>query len=84
MPGIALAPYLYLLVASLHVATSRLTQVVLAPTPRVNPSTTPMPKAYLCSSATPPGGGVHGISGYYAARTVLKREFGLAVPSLTP
>ena len=37
----------------------------------------PLPKVYLCSSATPPGGGVHGMSGYYAARTVLRREFGI-------
>jgi phytoene dehydrogenase-like protein len=59
-------------------------RALLGPTPRVNPWTTPMPQAYLCSSATPPGGGVHGMSGYYAARTVLKREFGLKVPSLAP
>jgi phytoene dehydrogenase-like protein len=59
-------------------------RAVLGPTPRVNPWTTPIPHAYLCSSATPPGGGVHGMSGYYAARTVLKREFGLKVPSLAP
>ncbi|MGV0992591.1 MAG: phytoene desaturase family protein [Mycobacterium sp.] len=59
-------------------------RALLGPTPRVNPWTTPIPKAYLCSSATPPGGGVHGMSGYHAARTVLKREFGLSVPSLTP
>ena len=59
-------------------------RAVLGPTPRVDPWTTPIPKAYLCSSATPPGGGVHGMSGYYAARTVLKREFGLGVPSLAP
>ena len=60
------------------------TRALLGPTPRVNPWSTPVPKAYLCSSATPPGGGVHGLSGYYAARTVLKREFGLSVPSLRP
>jgi phytoene dehydrogenase-like protein len=55
------------------------------PTPRLNPWSTPIPKAYLCSSATPPGGGVHGMSGYYAARTVLRREFGIKrVPALAP
>jgi phytoene dehydrogenase-like protein len=59
-------------------------RALLGPTPRVNPWSTPVPRAYLCSSATPPGGGVHGMSGYYAARTVLKREFGLGVPSLRP
>ena len=59
-------------------------RALLGPTPRLKPWTTPVPKAYLCSSATPPGGGVHGMSGYYAARTVLRQEFGLAVPSLRP
>lgn len=59
-------------------------RAIAGPTPRVNPWSTPVPKAYLCSSATPPGGGVHGMAGYYAARTVLKREFGLPVPSLRP
>ena len=59
-------------------------RALLGPTPRVNPWSTPLPKAYLCSSATPPGGGVHGLSGYYAARTVLRREFGLGVPALGP
>jgi phytoene dehydrogenase-like protein len=55
------------------------------PTPRLNPWSTPIHKAYLCSSATPPGGGVHGMAGYYAARTVLRREFGIkAMPKLSP
>ncbi|MEX2477281.1 MAG: NAD(P)/FAD-dependent oxidoreductase [Gracilimonas sp.] len=31
---------------------------------------------YICSSSTPPGGGVHGMSGYHAAQSVLKNEFG--------
>jgi phytoene dehydrogenase-like protein len=55
------------------------------PTPRLNPWTTPIKGVYLCSSATPPGGGVHGMSGYYAARTVLRREFGIKkLPNLSP
>ena len=55
------------------------------PTLRLNPWSTPIPKAYLCSSAAPPGGGVHGMAGYYAARTVLRREFGISVlPDLAP
>jgi phytoene dehydrogenase-like protein len=57
---------------------------ITGPTPRLNPWTTPIPHAYLCSSATPPGGGVHGMAGYYAARTVLRREFGLGMPPLAP
>lgn len=55
------------------------------PTLRLNPWSTPIPRAYLCSSAAPPGGGVHGMAGYYAARTVLRREFGIKeLPDLTP
>ncbi|MCG7582982.1 NAD(P)/FAD-dependent oxidoreductase [Mycolicibacterium sp. OfavD-34-C] len=53
------------------------------PALRRNPWSTPIPGAYLCSSATPPGGGVHGMAGYYAARTVLRKEFGIReLPSL--
>lgn len=66
------------------VGATSVTRALLGPTPRVNPWATSIPKVYLCSSATPPGGGVHGMNGYYAARTVLRREFGLAVPSLQP
>lgn len=55
------------------------------PTVQWNPWATPIPRAYLCSSATPPGGGVHGMAGLYAARTVLRREFGLeSIPDLAP
>jgi phytoene dehydrogenase-like protein len=58
---------------------------IVGPTLRLNPWTTPIPQAYLCSSATPPGTGVHGMCGYYAARTVLRREFGIkTLPSLSP
>ena len=60
-------------------------RAIAGPTPRINPWATPIPGVYLCSAATPPGAGVHGMSGYYAARTVLKREFGIReLPSLAP
>ena len=48
-----------------------------------NPYTTPDPSVYLCSSATPPGPGVHGMCGYHAARAALRRRFGVHLP-LTP
>ena len=42
---------------------------VLAP----DPYATPDRSLYLCSAATPPGGGVHGMCGYHAARSALRR-----------
>jgi phytoene dehydrogenase-like protein len=60
-------------------------RAIAGPTPRLNPWRTPIPKVYLCSAATPPGGGVHGMAGYYAARTLLRREFGITgMPTMTP
>jgi phytoene dehydrogenase-like protein len=52
-------------------------RALAGPTPRLNPWAAPLPGVYLCSSATPPGPGVHGMAGYYAARTLLHREFGI-------
>jgi phytoene dehydrogenase-like protein len=46
-------------------------QLFARPTLRVNPYTTPNPRLFICSSATPPGGGVHGMCGYWAARAAL-------------
>jgi phytoene dehydrogenase-like protein len=46
-------------------------QLFSRPVLRLNPYTTPAPGLYLCSSATPPGGGVHGMCGYHAARAAL-------------
>jgi phytoene dehydrogenase-like protein len=50
---------------------STLRQTFFRPTPRWNPYRTALPGVYLCSSSTPPGGGVHGMCGDWAARTVL-------------
>jgi phytoene dehydrogenase-like protein len=48
-----------------------ITQFFTRPVARWVPYSTPTPGIYLCSSSTPPGGGVHGMCGYYAARAVL-------------
>jgi phytoene dehydrogenase-like protein len=49
-----------------------LRQTVGRPALRWNPYRTPLPGVYLCSGSTPPGGGVHGMCGYWAARTALR------------
>lgn len=48
-----------------------LLQVLARPFPKRDPYATPIPGVYLCSSSTPPGGGVHGMCGYHAARSAL-------------
>jgi phytoene dehydrogenase-like protein len=48
-------------------------QLLFRPTPWMPPYTTPNPSLYICSAATPPGGGVHGMCGWHAAGTVLRR-----------
>lgn len=62
-----------------------LAQALLRPVPQVDPHRTPLRGVYLCSASTPPGPGVHGMSGYLAARSALRREFGIRdLPSLAP
>lgn len=56
-----------------------LTQTLVRPASPVHPYRVPGPSWYLCSSSTPPGGGVHGMCGYHAARAAL-RDLGLKSP----
>lgn len=48
-------------------------QFLARPFPSLDPYATPNPRLFLCSSSTPPGGGVHGMCGYWAAQSALKR-----------
>jgi len=47
-------------------------QILFRPFASFDPYRTAIPNLYLCSSSTPPGGGVHGMCGYNAARSVLR------------
>jgi phytoene dehydrogenase-like protein len=47
-------------------------QLFTRPVARLVPYATPAPGLYLCSSSTPPGGGVHGLCGYFAAQAALR------------
>jgi len=49
-----------------------LRQLFTRPMARRVPYSTPDPRVWLCSSSTPPGGGVHGMSGYHAAQALLR------------
>jgi phytoene dehydrogenase-like protein len=49
-----------------------LTQVYTRPIARLNPYRTSLPDVFLCSSSTPPGVGVHGMSGFHAARAAMR------------
>ncbi|MFD8966986.1 phytoene desaturase family protein [Streptomyces sp. NPDC059568] len=48
-------------------------QLLLRPKISLSPYTTPHPAVFICSSATPPGPGVHGMSGHNAAKAVWRR-----------
>lgn len=50
-------------------------QFLRRPVSFLHPYSTPIRGLYLCSSSTPPGGGVHGMCGYHAARVALKDCF---------
>jgi phytoene dehydrogenase-like protein len=48
-------------------------QAFARPVARLDPYATPNERVYICSASTPPGGGVHGMCGYHAARSALRR-----------
>ncbi len=48
------------------------TQFLTRPAVRLDPYSTPDPSLFVCSASTPPGGGVHGLCGLHAARSVLR------------
>jgi phytoene dehydrogenase-like protein len=54
---------------------ANLMQLIARPILSASPYRTPLPGVYLCSASTPPGGGVHGMCGYHAARVALHDHF---------
>jgi phytoene dehydrogenase-like protein len=58
-----------------------LVQLFFRPALRPIPYATPDPRVFVCSASTPPGAGVHGMCGYYAARLALRRRFGAPAPA---
>ena len=54
-------------------------QIFTRPALRASPYRTSSKGIYICSSATPPGGGVHGMCGFHAANRALKDVFGVKI-----
>jgi phytoene dehydrogenase-like protein len=52
-----------------------ITQLFTRPVARLNPYSTPDPQLFICSASTPPGGGVHGMNGFHAAKSVWEQMF---------
>ena len=61
---------------------SSLRQLLVRPVGGAEPWRTPARGVYLCSSASAPGPGVHGLGGWYAASSALRHEYGLPAPEL--
>jgi phytoene dehydrogenase-like protein len=59
-----------------------ITQLFTRPVARWNPYTTPHKRLFLCSASTPPGGGVHGMCGFHAARVAYRRLVGVEIAAL--
>jgi len=66
---------LNLAVGDINGGAANLMQLIARPILSRTPYRTPLRGVYLCSASTPPGGGVHGMCGYHAARLALREIF---------
>jgi phytoene dehydrogenase-like protein len=55
--------------------------LIARPVLKLNPYRTPIRGLYICSSSTPPGGGVHGMGGFHAANAALRDVFKVQLPN---
>jgi phytoene dehydrogenase-like protein len=61
---------------SINGGANDLWHLLARPIARPSPYRMPIAGYYICSSSTPPGGGVHGMCGFYAAETAIGDWFG--------